>query len=770
MVDPDVHPQYKELQIGDKITKNGNKSIPREMSPSIERDENYIKPSHHISRSRSRRLTTNSVNSIINHETDGYAKSFFPMSMSSTSVCSSGSVKYPYDLNAQTSSSISGQSDVKNSTVSSSTRSIFRFESSGSESKSSSSTSTSTSSSSKSALTPNEQNVENNVRDTLPLSQNYPGPRSINCSNPNSFSIISNEAIPSTSQIGGMGERDDQGSIDSEVIYSIRESTSLIELKDNSNTIIDEDHNQEYNIGGNVLPTGPISCSNFDCQPEESIPALTSQDMLPRQIYRRSLSPRSKEVANGTSNEKELELCSMQYSSTMMIENQHCGEKNDMEQDLRPLQNSLVLPQPFKSMTEILNPRKVPFSLSSNERPNSNLEYESNGANYNQEKTLSELRYSTDPMGSNDLVYASSDSLDIVSEFDDNPENQQPGGKVNAYKKSPEKELFSNSGMQVSQVLDTSHSVECEQRKMFGKEVAVKFQSTIPTDNCGLLKGPTHFLKMPSFIPVESKPYVPQTFENRMTKDDLKDEQAREDFLNRLRATVRWREDENKVKESNSKIVRWSDGSETFHVGDEVFDVMHHPVTDNQNHLYVRLASCYQPQGTIKDKMTLRPMLDSSFGQSHVQGLRNRTTNKPQQGCVKVIMDLGSNPEQDQEWLMKQELAKLRQEERGSRREMIKNRHLKRGKPYQGSDRNVAKKSETFQEDDSVDGEANFEDEDMDRAMGPEEPTDDYMDDEPSCSTPKSKEGKQSINEDGFPIGGAIRKARRLVYSDLSSD
>ncbi|XP_039491897.1 RNA polymerase-associated protein LEO1 [Drosophila santomea] len=763
MVDPDVHPEYKELQIGlkklgDEITEN--RSIPRYMSPSIERDENYIKPSHHISRSRSRRLTTNSVNAIINHETDGYAESCFPMSMSSTTVCSSGSVKSPYDLNAQTSSSISGQSDAKNSSVSSSTRSIFKFESSGSESKSSSSTSSfaSTSSSSKSALTPNEQNVENNVRDTLPLSQNYPGPRSINCSNPNSFSIISNEAIPSTSQIGGMGERDDQGSIDSEVIHSIRESTSLIELKDNSNTIIDEDHNQEYNIGGNVLPTGPISCSNFDCQPEESIPALTFQGMLPTQIYRRSLSPRSKEVSNGASNEKELELCSMQYSSTMMIENQHYGEQNDMEQDLRPLQNSLVLPPPSQSMTEILNPRKVPFTPSSNERPNSNFGFESNGANYNQEKTLSELRYSTDPMGSNDLAYASSDSLDIVSDFDDNPDNQQPGREVNAYKKSPEKELFSNSGMQVLQVLDISHSVEGEQRKMFGKEVAVKFQSTIPTDNCGLLKGPTHFLKMPSFIPVESKPYVPQTFENRMTKDDLKDEQAREDFLNRLKATVRWREDENKVKESNSKIVRWSDGSETFHVGDEVFDVMHHPVTDNQNHLYVRLASCYQPQGTIKDKMTLRPMLDSSFGQSHVQGLRNRTTNKPQQGCVKVIMDMGSNPEQDQERLMKQELAMLRQEERGNRRERIKNRHLKRGK------------SGTFQEDDSVDGEANFEDEDMDKAMGLEEPTDDYMDDDPSCSTAKSKEGKQSIYEDGFPIGGAIRKARRLVYSDLSSD
>nr|AAO01008.1 CG10887-PA [Drosophila erecta] len=690
-----------------------------------------------------------------NHQTGQYANRSIPLRG-----------KSPYDLNAQTSS----QSDEQSSTVSSSSSSSFKFPPS-SESKSSSSTSPS----SKSSLTPNEQNVENNAKATWVQSSEKQ--KSLTCSKPKPVLIISNELLRSSTQIDGTsncaGETDDQGSIDSDIILSIRNSTSLIELKDNCNTFVDEDHNQENNEGG------PVSSSNFGCQSEESIAVLTSKGELPTQIYCHSLN----EVGSGESKEMELELRSRQYYSStpkiggrkMIIENQHYGENKDTEKELSALQYSSILPSQSKTETEILKPVAIsvpslPFSANFDECPNWNSECKSNGGNRSQDTNLPDLPYSTDTMESNALVYSSSESLDIMCDVDNNPENHQLAGRGNADKDSPDKELYSNRRMQTSQVLDTSHSVEDEQRKMFEKEVAVKFQSTIPADNCGLLNGPTRFLKMPYFIPVESKAYEPQNLENRMTKDDLKDDQARVDFINRLKATVRWREDENKIKESNSKIVRWSDGSETFHVGDEVFDVMHHPVNDSQNHFYVRLASCYQHKGSIKDKMTLRPMLDSSFGQSHVQGLRNRATNKPQTGFVKVIMDMDSNPEQDQEKLKKQELAKLRQEQRESRRAMINNRHLKRGKPTKGSDCNVAKTPGTSQEDDydAAEGEASFEEEDVVESMDLEEADDDDMDDGPSCSKLKSKEENESISEDDFPIGGAIRKPRRLVYFDYS--
>ncbi|EDX12257.1 RNA polymerase-associated protein LEO1 [Drosophila simulans] len=542
---------------------------------------------------------------------------------------------------------------------------------------------------------------------------------------PKSSVINSNETIHSAGQVGGipscMTESDGQGSVDSETISSIRKSTSLIELKDNYNAIIDEVNNQQLTNEGNILPTETGSISNF-----ESL----------------------KEVPNGSIDEMELELLSTQHTSSTPM-----NKCNDMEEELLPLKCSSFLPTPSEEY--ILKPRVRSVPLASS----SNTEHESKGNNCNIEKRLSQLRYSSDEKESKDL-YSSSDSLALNFDIGDNAENQQPGGKVNA-----DKELFSNGILQNSQVLDT-----LEQLKPFGKDIAVKFQSTITTENCGLLKGPSQFLKMPYFIPVESEAYVPETFQDQMTEDDLKDEQSRNDFINRLKATVRWRENENKTKESNAKIVRWSDGSQTFHVGNEVFDMMQHPVTVNQNHLYVRLDSCYQPQGLIKNKLTVRPMLDSNFGQSHVQALRNRATNKPQSGCVKVITNMGSNPEHDHNRRMKEELSKLRQESREKNRAFMKNRPPKRDRH---SDRNVAKKPGPFEEDDGegAGGETSSAAEDSDEEMRSEEDTENHMDDGASRSSPNSqKEGSQLDSEDELAIGGAIRKARRLVYSDSDSD
>ncbi|XP_023035545.1 RNA polymerase-associated protein LEO1 [Drosophila willistoni] len=202
-------------------------------------------------------------------------------------------------------------------------------------------------------------------------------------------------------------------------------------------------------------------------------------------------------------------------------------------------------------------------------------------------------------------------------------------------------------------------------------QLSVEFKATLPSIG-NLIEGHSQFLRMPIFIPIEPIAYNDKTYTSDMSAEDLKSEQSRENFVSRLKTTVRWRENQNDLgklcKESNARIVRWSDGSETFHVGAEVFDIMHHPVPDDQNQLYVRLDDFYQVQTSIKDKMTLRPKLDSSFGQSHVQGLRNRAMNKPQTGCVKVLMDMGINPILDRERKIKEELAQMKKEDRDKRR------------------------------------------------------------------------------------------------------
>ncbi|XP_044570118.1 another transcription unit protein isoform X2 [Drosophila ananassae] len=331
-------------------------------------------------------------------------------------------------------------------------------------------------------------------------------------------------------------------------------------------------------------------------------------------------------------------------------------------------------------------------------------------------------------------------------------------------------------------------------RGLLGDKLTVKFKVTLPSPANDLLKGPQRFLRMPQFIPVESGPYDAQKYEDQMTPGDLKDEQARGDFVNRMKTTVRWRIGKDQVKESNARLIRWSDGSETFHVGEEAFDVMHHPVTDDQNQMYVRLESCYQTQGAITDKMTLRPKLDSTFGQTHVQGMRNRAMNRPQTGSVKILMDMGANPVKDRERRIKEEMAQLRREEREKRRDLQMSQRKPRIKPMhhctaddsdepnsdeadaisilaikkaasQGirTNRNVDIKPQEFKK---VAGESK-------RANSYTEDELDFDDDalkDPKPSTSKPRKDTESDSDDGPQLKSFKRKTKHVVYSDSSSD
>ncbi|KAH8349092.1 hypothetical protein KR084_005675 [Drosophila pseudotakahashii] len=301
--------------------------------------------------------------------------------------------------------------------------------------------------------------------------------------------------------------------------------------------------------------------------------------------------------------------------------------------------------------------------------------------------------------------------IDVASsEGADTPDDELPGGEVDD-EETPE--------------ATPVHPVDKEVPKRIVNTLSVQFKATLPANSDGLLDGQPQILKMPHFIQVESETYEAENFKNAMTPDDLKDEQARDDFVNRLKTTVRWRVGPNNDRESNARIVRWSDNSETFHVGSESFDVVHHPVTNEQSHLYLRSATFFLPQGPIKDRMSLRPKLDSDFGQSHVQGLRNRAVNKPKTGGVKVLMDMGADPVQDRERRVKEEMAQLRREERDKRRDHQMNRR----KPNSTKGKSSVNPN-TLQEQENGAGVDEFDE-----------------DDEPSCSTSKARKLPQSDSD-----------------------
>ena len=63
--------------------------------------------------------------------------------------------------------------------------------------------------------------------------------------------------------------------------------------------------------------------------------------------------------------------------------------------------------------------------------------------------------------------------------------------------------------------------------------------------------------------------------------------------------TIRWKigfnEEGRAIKESNARMVRWSDGSYSLHLGNEIFDVQKHTLqgVDN-NHLFIRQGTGLQ--------------------------------------------------------------------------------------------------------------------------------------------------------------------------------
>ncbi|XP_022209936.2 RNA polymerase-associated protein LEO1 [Drosophila obscura] len=193
------------------------------------------------------------------------------------------------------------------------------------------------------------------------------------------------------------------------------------------------------------------------------------------------------------------------------------------------------------------------------------------------------------------------------------------------------------------------------------QELIVKFHATLPPPRSEA-EGQPVLQKMPRYTYVETAAYNQNTFQQVMSENDLMNEQSRNDFIRRLRDTVRWRINADGTRQANAKIRLWSDGSETFHMGAESFDVVRQPLPQRNVQLCSRHGSCYQPQGLFEEKLTFRPKLDSV----HVKGLRDRTINKPQTGGLKVIGDATHKACKNVDQLAKQELTRLRQEERKS--------------------------------------------------------------------------------------------------------
>ncbi|KAI0820363.1 Leo1-like protein-domain-containing protein [Trametes gibbosa] len=89
-------------------------------------------------------------------------------------------------------------------------------------------------------------------------------------------------------------------------------------------------------------------------------------------------------------------------------------------------------------------------------------------------------------------------------------------------------------------------------------------------------------IRMPNFIKVDSKPFHPDTYVGPEQEDEesQQPESLREKSMSiklKVENTVRWRWSKDQLgqdrRQSNSRIVRWSDGSLSLQLGKELFDI-----------------------------------------------------------------------------------------------------------------------------------------------------------------------------------------------------
>nr|XP_019586187.1 PREDICTED: RNA polymerase-associated protein LEO1-like [Rhinolophus sinicus] len=173
-----------------------------------------------------------------------------------------------------------------------------------------------------------------------------------------------------------------------------------------------------------------------------------------------------------------------------------------------------------------------------------------------------------------------------------------------------------------------------------------RIEVEIPSINSDL-GNELYFVKLPKFLIIEPKPFDPQYYEDEFENEKLLDEEYRTRLKLKVENTIRWRirrdEEGNEIKESNARIVKWSDGSLSLHIGAEVFDVYKGPVQGNYIQLFVREDTGLQGQAIFKSKLTFRPhSVDCATHRKMTLPLANRCSETQK---IRILPIAGCDPE-----------------------------------------------------------------------------------------------------------------------------
>uniref|UniRef100_UPI00398F1B91 RNA polymerase-associated protein LEO1 n=1 Tax=Pristiophorus japonicus TaxID=55135 RepID=UPI00398F1B91 len=171
-----------------------------------------------------------------------------------------------------------------------------------------------------------------------------------------------------------------------------------------------------------------------------------------------------------------------------------------------------------------------------------------------------------------------------------------------------------------------------------------------------------YFVKLPNFLSVEPRPFDSQYYEDEFEDEEMLDEEGRTRLKLKVENTIRWRvrkdEEGNDLRESNARIVKWSDGSMSLHLGNEVFDVYKAPLQGDHNHLFIRQGTGLQGQAVFKTKLTFRPhSTDSATHRKMTLSLADRCSKTQK---IRILPMAGRDPESQRSEMIKKEEERLK--------------------------------------------------------------------------------------------------------------
>lgn len=161
------------------------------------------------------------------------------------------------------------------------------------------------------------------------------------------------------------------------------------------------------------------------------------------------------------------------------------------------------------------------------------------------------------------------------------------------------------------------------------------------------------FLKLPNILSFQPRPFDSAEYR---PEDDTEIGGDRGPSADNV---VRWRETAEGNKESNARMVRWSDGSMTLHVGSEVLAAHSTSMGEGHTHLYIRhKGSHLECHGVLRKKLGLRPVsLDSSTHRALTKKINKLHTKERRMKLTSTHEDPEAKARQDEKsWLEKNQL------------------------------------------------------------------------------------------------------------------